>query len=244
MKVSIAASLIAVLTAAVGSLFPAEAMTINVVNPLHAPSVLPSVRSYIESVQKEANQIPDERKRQLKKIALFVQTKLTAKEPAQLMFICTHNSRRSHTSQIWAQAAAAYYGLQGVKAFSAGTEATAFYSSAVEALSRAGFDIHKANTGANPVFAVKYAENAPIIESFSKTIDNAANPHSNFCAVMNCSQADKNCPFVPGSSLRVSVPYDDPKEFDGTAQEKQKYDERCRQIAREMAYLFSNVHVQ
>jgi arsenate reductase (thioredoxin) len=238
-------TVIAVLiTALIGLLFPVAAMTITKpTTVVKAVSLLPSIRSYIESVQKEANQIPEARKGQLKKIALFVQTKLATNEPAQLMFICTHNSRRSHTAQIWAQAAAAYYGLQGVKTFSAGTEATAFYSSAVEALSRAGFDIRKAKIGSNPVFAVKYADNAPVIEAFSKTIDNAANPKTNFCAVMNCAHADKICPSVPGASLRVSTPYDDPKEFDGTPHEKQKYDERCQQIAREMAYMFSQVHV-
>jgi hypothetical protein len=35
------------------------------------------------------------------------------------------------------------------------------------------------------------------------------------------------------------VNYDDPKDFDGTLQEEAKYDERTRQIAREMLYLFS-----
>jgi arsenate reductase (thioredoxin) len=235
-------SIPALVAALIASFFSSEAMATTPTVP-NATAVLPSLRSYIESVQKEADQIPDERKAQLKKIALFVQTKLAANEPAQLMFICTHNSRRSHTAQIWAQTLAAYHGLQGVKTFSAGTEATAFYSSAVEALSRAGFDIRKAKTSTNPVFAVKYAENAPAIEAFSKTMDNAVNPKANFCAVMNCSHADKICPNVPGASLRVSTPYDDPKEFDGTPQEKQKYDERCRQIAREMSYLFSQIHV-
>jgi protein-tyrosine phosphatase/arsenate reductase len=209
-----------------------------------APTLLPQLRSYIESVHKEADQIPDDRKQQLKKIALFVQTKLAAKEPAQLMFICTHNSRRSHTSQIWAQTLAEYYSLQNVKTFSAGTQVTAFNDRAVKALQRAGFTITKSAEGKNPVYAVQYASDAEPIKAFSKLMNDAANPQSNFCAVMNCSQADKTCPMVPGAALRVSTPYDDPKDFDGTPQETAKYDERCRQIAREMAYLFSQVHIQ
>jgi protein-tyrosine-phosphatase len=202
------------------------------------------VRSYIESVQKETDQISDDRKLQLKKIALFVQTKLMANEPAQLMFICTHNSRRSHISQIWAQTLAAYHGLQGVKTFSAGTEVTAFNDRAVKALQRAGFTIAKAKTPTNPIYSVQYASDAPPIKAFSKLMNDAVNPTTNFCAVMNCSQADKTCPMVPGAALRVSTPYDDPKDFDGTPQETAKYDERCRQIAREMAYLFSQIHIQ
>ncbi|MCK4776283.1 MAG: protein-tyrosine-phosphatase, partial [Candidatus Krumholzibacteria bacterium] len=64
-----------------------------------------------------------------------------------------------------------------------------------------------------------------------------------FCAVMTCSQADKNCPVVVGASMRVAIPYDDPKAFDGTDQEAANYDERCRQISREMLYLFSAVNM-
>jgi protein-tyrosine-phosphatase len=209
-----------------------------------AAILFPPIRSYIESVQKEADKIPDDRKQQLKKIALFVQTKLAANEPAQLMFICTHNSRRSHTSQIWAQTLAAYHGLQGVKTFSAGTEATAFNDRAVKALERAGFTTTKSAEEKNPVYSIQYASGTAPIKAFSKLMNDAANPQSNFCAVMNCSQADKTCPMVPGAALRVSTPYDDPKDFDGTPQETAKYDERCRQIAREMAYLFSQVHIQ
>lgn len=212
--------------------------------PNTAPALLPQLRSTIESVQKETDQIPEDRKQQLKKIALFVQTKLAAKEPAQLMFICTHNSRRSHISQMWAQAIAAYYGLEGVKTFSAGTEVTAFNERAVKALQRAGFTIAKSKDPVNPVYSVHFAGGAEPIKAFSKLMNDATNPQSNFCAVMNCSQADKTCPMVPGAALRVSTPYEDPKDFDGTPQEAQKYDERCRQIAREMAYLFSQVRVQ
>lgn len=219
-------------------LFPLNMMA-STPTTLFAP-----IRSTIERVQKEADNIPDDRKQQLKKIALFIQTKLAANEPAQLMFICTHNSWRSHTSQIWAQTLAAYHGLQGVKAFSAGTEVTAFNDRAVKALQRAGFTMTKSTEGKNPQYAVQYASGAEPIKAFSKLINDAANPSSNFCAVMNCSQADKTCPMVPGAALRVSTPYDDPKDFDGTPQETAKYDERCRQIAREMAYLFSQVHVQ
>jgi arsenate reductase (thioredoxin) len=222
------------------SLLMASTLAPNTV-PYTAPMLLPQLRSYIERVQKEADQIPDDRKEQLKKIALFVQTKLAAKEPAQIMFICTHNSRRSHTSQIWAQTLAAYYGLDGVKTFSAGTEVTAFNDRAVQALQRVGFSVTKSDDQKNPVYSVQYAQGAEPIHAFSKLIGDATNPKANFCAVMNCSQAEAACPFVAGATLRVSTPYDDPKDFDGTPQETAKYDERCRQIAREMAYMFAQV---
>jgi protein-tyrosine phosphatase/arsenate reductase len=199
------------------------------------------LRSYIESVQQETNLIADERKEQLNKIARFVQAQRAAKEPVQLMFICTHNSRRSHTAQIWAQTMAAYYGVSGVQAFSAGTEVTAFNERAVKALQRVGFTIAKVGDGTNPVYSVQFAQNAEPMKAFSKVIADASNPKQSFCAVMTCSQAEAACPFVAGATQRVSTPYDDPKNFDGTPEETAKYDERCRQIAREMAYVFAQV---
>ena len=50
-----------------------------------------------------------ERKKILDLLVAFIQEKKTAQAPIKLHFICTHNSRRSHLSQIWAQAMAAYY---------------------------------------------------------------------------------------------------------------------------------------
>jgi arsenate reductase len=42
--------------------------------------------------------------------------------------------------------------------------------------------------------------------------------------------------------LRLPVTYDDPKNFDDTPQEEEKYRERVRQIGREMLYAFSKVN--
>jgi arsenate reductase (thioredoxin) len=197
--------------------------------------------TYIQQVASGMDAIPPERKKQLKKIALYVQTKKQSKEPANLTFICTHNSRRSHMSQIWAATAAAYYGIEaGIHTYSGGTEATAFNPRAVAAIQRAGFQV--ANPGGeNPRYRVTFAEDGQAMECFSKKYDDPANAQENFAAVMTCSEADKNCPFIPGASLRIPIPYVDPKEADGTEQEAATYDERCRQIATEMFYTMAQV---
>jgi len=92
-----------------------------------------------------------------------------------------------------------------------------------------------------PVYAIKYAENEHPIIGFSKTFDAAFNPKSEFAAVMTCSHADANCPFIPGAEKRIPVKYDDPKAFDNTSQQAEKYKERSSQIAAEMFYVFSKV---
>ena len=144
-------------------------------------------------------------------------------------------------SQLWSATAAAWYGVNDVGTFSGGTEATAFNPRAVAALQRAGFVIENPG-GENPHYRVTYGPEASAMECFSKKHDDPSNPESGFAAVMTCSQADKNCPVVMGAALRAAIPYDDPKAADGTPEEAQRYDERCRQIATEMFYLFSRVN--
>lgn len=198
----------------------------------------PELEKYVQQRVGEFDQIPEVRKDSLKEIAAYVKDQIKAEQPARLVFICTHNSRRSHISQIWAATAAGYYGIGKIETYSGGTEATAFNTRAVAALQRAGLKIEKGPDGKNPRYEVRFRETGKALDCFSKTYSDPANPQKDFCAVMTCSQADKACPAVKGCSLRVAVPFDDPKVADDTAEESAKYDERCAQISREMLYLF------
>ena len=200
-------------------------------------SLSPSIRTAIS----EFGKIPPDRQQILKKIAVYVQSKIAADEPAQLTFICTHNSRRSQFAQIWSQTAAAYYGVTGFRAYSGGIEVTACNERTVAALKRAGFAVTAPTAGTNPVYLVKYSEKATPIRAFSKLYGEDGNPADNFAAVMTCDRADANCPAVMGASLRFPVHYVDPMAADGTPEEAATYDERSKQIAREMFYTMSLV---
>lgn len=183
-------------------------------------------------------EVPAERRIELTRLAAFLRERLDAGQPAAVTFICTHNSRRSHLAQIWAATAAAYHGLDGVRTFSGGTEATAFDPRAVEAIGRAGFVVENPG-GDNPRYQVRMGPTAEPMPCFSKVFGDEANPQEGFAAVMTCSQADRSCPFVPGAELRVGLPYVDPKEADDTPDEARVYDERSLRIAREMFSLMS-----
>jgi protein-tyrosine-phosphatase len=196
---------------------------------------------YINNLIPEFNRIPPERKEILEEIADFVTDERKNGREAKLVFICTHNSRRSHFGQIWAKTAAHSHGIIHVATYSGGTEATAFNPKAVEALKNAGFEIESLSTGENPVYKVTFSDSAPEIKAWSKKYNSEPNPPRDFCAVMTCSQADAECPIIPGASLRISLPYEDPKLYDGTERETEAYSERCRDIALEMFYLFSKV---
>ena len=197
------------------------------------------IKSTIASLNIEV--ITEERKEILQPLIDYIQSKFSENKNANLNFICTHNSRRSHLSQVWAQAAAHFYNIKNVHCYSGGTEATALFPMAAKTLEQAGFEIEAISEGKNPVYAIKYAENEHPIIGFSKTFDAAFNPKSEFAAVMTCSHADANCPFIPGAEKRIPVKYDDPKAFDNTSQQAEKYKERSSQIAAEMFYVFSKV---
>ncbi len=203
--------------------------------------LLPKLQEYIESNVLEFEDIPAERQALLRDLAKFITQHRQANPPAQLVFICTHNSRRSHLSQIWAQVAADYYGIPNVRTFSGGTEATAFNPRAVAAIERAGFMVEKTGDASNPVYLVSYSPEKAPMRCFSKTFDHPENPKSDFCAVMTCSDADEACPTIFGAAVRIPLRYEDPKAFDGTPQEAEKYDERCRQIARELFWAMTQV---
>lgn len=201
--------------------------------------ILEPLKPAVAQATKEFDQIPLERRQSLQAIADFVKAKVAAKQPVPMTFICTHNSRRSHLGQVWAQTAAAYYGIPGVQTYSGGTEATACNIRTVRALRRAGFSIALAKPGTNPEYLIQYSDTAEPLRAFSKVYDQGGNPTADFLALMTCSHADQACPIVRGSAARVAIPYDDPKASDGSAEEAATYDARSRQIAREMFYVMS-----
>lgn len=204
-------------------------------------TLLPAVEEYVEARVAEFDQISDERREQLKPLTEFVRQKIADGEPVPLTFICTHNSRRSHMSQIWAQTAATWFDLPGVRTYSGGTEWTAFNPRAVAAMQRAGFETLRTTDDSNPIYHVRYSPYLPPMTCFSKVFSSAPNPKESFAAVMVCSDADENCPAVLGCEARISLPYVDPKASDDTPREERTYDERCAQIAREMLYAMSKV---
>lgn len=203
--------------------------------------LLSTLRPYVQQVLAELDQVPPERQALLRDIAAVVVARLTAGGTANLTFICTHNSRRSHMSEVWAQTAAYWFGLDRVRAFSGGTEVTACNCRTVLAMRRAGFAIETESGGENPRLLVRYAEDRPPVRAYSKLYNADANPKRDFIALMTCSKADRSCPVVEGAIARFPIHYMDPRLCDDTPEETAAYNARCREIAREMFFLMAEV---
>jgi arsenate reductase len=125
--------------------------------------------------------------------------------------------------------------------YSGGTEATAMFPLVSKTLAKQGFQIKIISEGNNPIYSIKFSENEHPVIGFSKTFDNDFNPKSEFAAIMTCSSADKGCPFIAGAEKRIPITFEDPKAFDNTPQQAEKYEERSLQIANEMFYVFSKI---
>lgn len=194
------------------------------------------------TIQKlDFDSIAFERKNLLQPLINYIQNKVSDRLEIRLNFICTHNSRRSHLSQIWAQTAASHFNIRNVFCYSGGTEATALFPMVAITLSQMGFKIEPLSSENNPIYAIKFADNEPPVIGFSKVYDSEFNPKSEFAAIMTCSQADVGCPFIAGAEQRIPIAFEDPKMFDNTPEQAQKYLERSLQIATEMFYVFSQI---
>ena len=199
----------------------------------------PSLFSSIKEL--DISQIQPTRQSHLEEHSKAISNWLNSSNTLNLQFICTHNSRRSHFAQIWAQALAYHFGFQNLQCYSGGTEVTKLNENVIETIEKQGFEVTKLSGGENSIYAIKMGENLPAIVGFSKKYDHRFNPQKDFVAVMTCNHADQNCPIVSGAKERLSLPFDDPKRYDETDHKAQKYAECSIQIATELYFLFSKI---
>lgn len=201
--------------------------------------MFPELNKYIEKIIINIDSIKSERKKILAEISKFIMIKRRLNLPVQLVYICTHNSRRSHFGQIWATIALTYYKIDNIYTFSGGTEVTSFNVNAVNALTHTGLKIQISDAVENPVYQIYYDMHIPPMICFSKLYYDSINPSKEFAAIMTCSEADENCPVIQGAEQRFSLKYEDPKIADNTSQKEFIYNLRCKQIATEAFYMVS-----
>jgi hypothetical protein len=182
------------------------------------------------------------RLKSIQQLVDFLLQRIKSGEKAELNFICTHNSRRSQLAQIWGATLADYFDLP-IECYSGGVEVTEFNPRAVDALVEDGFLISK-NNFPNPLYSIRTALEAKPYFAFSKCYDDPSNPQTGFAAILTCDHADENCPFIPRADIRIPLHYEDPKLFDGTSQEAEKYSERSHQIGAELFFCFKEVRAQ
>jgi len=191
--------------------------------------------------QLDEKSVNSERQSSLKPLTNYIEGKLINNRKVSLNFICTHNSRRSHLAQVWAQTIANYFNFDNIFCYSGGTESTTINTAVLKALIHSGFEIEKISENENPVYNIKYSLHQIPIKCFSKCFYHSFNPSTDFAAILTCSDAEKECPYISGADIRILMPFEDPKSYDNTSQQDEKYLERSLQIATQMKYIFSKL---
>ena len=207
-------------------------------------SLFPAIEKLAKQAIQTAKQLPTDRIEILDPFVSRITESIAQNAPAHVNFICTHNSRRSHLSHVWAQVAAYHFGIdQAIKTYSGGTEATACNERTIAAFQRAGFVVETTDCSDNPRYSLGFASDESPIIVFSKVYHDTSvgNPDENYIAGMCCDDVDQKCPVVQGATARIPLYYVDPKIADDTAQESEVYDERSNQIASEMFYVMRSV---
>jgi protein-tyrosine-phosphatase len=216
----------------------------------------------------ESHLIPEERRIQLKALAALLQPQVStsnnatvdteggAPVRASVVFVGTHNSRRSQLAEVWLRAAAVYYQLANINVSSAGIETTELSQAMAAALSQAGFFLRRSrgclrrwcsrrkddgNDDMQPHYHCATGwlgeQRLPDVELFSKGLNHPSLPSTDFVAVLVCNSADSACPLIFGTRARILLPYEDPKQHDGTPDASAAYEAAVDIIGREMLFL-------
>ncbi len=198
------------------------------------------LKKEIQYLKSSFEVISEERKKVLQDLVRRIQQ--IKQDEVNLVFVCTHNSRRSHLAQLWWKLALEEYNFSFLKTYSAGTETTRIHPNTLKVLMKQGFSVEdkfldESLSEENPKVPLTYFENRSV-ECFSKTISDHSLPKK-FIAIMTCGHAEVNCPFISQAEFRFPLTYEDPKISDGTSQMEQTYLERSRQIGREAFYALS-----
>lgn len=197
----------------------------------------------IEHLSENENNILPARKEELIRLSEIINQQLTSKELLNLVFVCTHNSRRSQLAELMLRTGLSYFGQAERKLlhiYSAGTEETAFNIRMVNALGRFGFIVKEIKEGDNPKYTI-YQEGIQKQPMFSKVYNSEALPSNDLIAIMVCDHAAETCPYIPGVDKRITLTFKDPKAYDDTPQEMQAYDDKVLEIGREMMFLAKHI---
>ena len=139
----------------------------------------PSLAQTVESMADDTVDIAQVRQSELNEVALWVADMLVDSGHVDLTFICTHNSRRSHLAQVWAQVGAKF---QGCRAYAHSAEARKRPHATHARLRRcvrAGFQVAVQDTvrgTSNPTYGVSMGKDVAGMACFSKTYTDEANP--------------------------------------------------------------------
>lgn len=209
--------------------------------PRARDNLFPKIRLHADLLTTQFDLIEERHREGAEELVAWISKNYQPEKPLNIIVICTGNSRRSMLGSTMGNIAAQYYGLGNIQFFSGGTTPSAFNARAIATLKEIGVEVESSGKEAprgesgeeNPIYRVRVGKELETLE-FSKLYSDPHNPQKGFAAILVCDEADSACPSVKGASTRISLPYTDPKVYDGAPFEAAKYAERRDDIGRFM----------
>ena len=108
----------------------------------------------------------------------------------------------------------------------------------ISTLENIGFGIESNELTENPVISItQEPDNTELCSLWSKTWDDSSISKEETLAIMTCSDAEENCPYIPFAKGRIPLRYEDPKYSDGTEKEEKVYADKFNEIYAEIKLL-------
>ena len=168
------------------------------------------------------------RKKRLDNIASVINENLN--KTRSIVFLCTHNSRRSQICEVWGKVFAEIY-RKKININSAGAFKTVVHSQVYESIVKCGLIVNNKKE----IFFDKKK-----FKLNSKTTDSIT--MKNFIAVMTCSDTEKSCPHDSRSVRNIKMFFNDPRIYDETDKMSREYLKTTTYIAEELNYIFKNIN--
>lgn len=157
-----------------------------------------------------------------------------AQGPLTLLFVCTHNSRRSQLAEAWALDV--FRDVPGLRVRSCGTERTQCHPNTASALASGGWTVTETAPG-----SYRVERNGISANLHSKTLDDLPSGER-VVAFMTCAEADEACPAILGALARIPWRYSDPKIYDGTPAALDAYVETSNAVQRDLLQLRGHIN--
>lgn len=198
---------------------------------MYKPKKYP-VSTFIETLRKASSFLKADRKLLLNKVVEVIKSH---DKEAKVVFVCTHNSRRSQAAELLLHLISEHF-KRPIITESAGTESTAFHGNMVKAFNSFGVNFLKYDLG-NPLYI--YQEFGQDKYLYSKRLEEL--DYQNSILITVCGDAKDNCPLILDGLAHLHLGYTDPKSFDGSDDELTGYQGKILEIGAELYYLVKRI---
>lgn len=210
-------------------------------NVININDMYNNLKISIEDWNLPFNSFSKKRLKILDQLMVYLKELVAKKLELNVIFVCTHNSRRSQFAQFWLDTFLHNFGIENYNIFSAGTVETEVHKNVISVIEHYGFTVTKDSEINNKKYKIALGKGYEI-NLFSKEITSVLEAGlGSFVLIFVCDSAYENCPFVIENQKHFSLTFEDPGRYDEDLNALEYYQKCAYKIAAEMHYLASGL---